>query len=179
MPANHGTPVQHAIQPERQRSTPLPRFGLAFSMAGGRGGLFFAKEQGENSGSGLMVLGEPRRTARTVVGHFRHPLPPLQRSLPHRLFADHPLHQHINVCKAPMGQKAAYFVPEAKFGLRGSITTKEACEAAGGQFYPHLFGWMVHVYPYEKEPRNVWSTDDDDQGHDNMDRSAMAGMKMN
>jgi hypothetical protein len=88
-------------------------------------------------------------------------------------------HQHINFCKAPMGQKAAYFVPEAKFGLRGSITTKEACEAAGGQFYPHLFGWMVHVYPYEKEPRNVWSTDDDDQGHDNMDRSAMAGMKMN
>jgi hypothetical protein len=42
-----------------------------------------------------------------------------------------------------------------------------------------VFGWMVHVYPYETDPRNIWSTNDDDQGHDNMDRSAMPGMKMN
>jgi hypothetical protein len=87
-------------------------------------------------------------------------------------------HQHINFCKAPEGQKSGYFGPEAKFGLRGSITTKEACEAAGGEFHPHLFGWMVHVYPYEADPKNIWSTDDDNQGHDNMDRSSMPGMKM-
>jgi hypothetical protein len=87
-------------------------------------------------------------------------------------------HQHINFCKAPAGQKAGYFGPDAKFGLRGSITTKEACEAAGGEFYPHVFGWMVHVYPYETDPKNIWSTDDDNQGHDNMDHSAMPGMKM-
>ena len=53
------------------------------------------------------------------------------------------------------------------------------CDAAGGEFLPHLFGWMVHVYPYETDPKKVWSTDDDDQGHDNMDHSAMPGMKMN
>ena len=88
-------------------------------------------------------------------------------------------HQHINFCKAPAGQKAAYFGPDAKFGLGGSITTEEACEAAGGQFRPHLFGWMVHVYPYETDAKEIWSTDDDDQGHDNMDRSPMPGMKMN
>ncbi len=88
-------------------------------------------------------------------------------------------HQHINFCKAPAGQKAAYFGPDAKFGLLGSITTQEACEAAGGVFHAHLFGWMVHVYPYETEAKNVWSTDDDDQGHDNMDHSVMPGMKMN
>ena len=88
-------------------------------------------------------------------------------------------HQHINFCKAPTGQKTAYFGPAAKFGLRGSIATREACEAAGGEFYPHLFGWMVHVYPYEPNPKNKWSTDDDDQGHDNMDRSAVPSMKMN
>jgi hypothetical protein len=88
-------------------------------------------------------------------------------------------HQHTNFCKAPMGQKAAYFGPDAKFGLRGSITTQEACEAAGGEFHPHIFGWMVHVYPTETNPKKVWSTDDDDQGHDNMDHSAMPGMKMN
>jgi hypothetical protein len=86
-------------------------------------------------------------------------------------------HQHVNFCKAPEGQKALYFGPDAKYGLRGSITTKEACESAGGVFHPHLFGWMVHVYPYEKDPKKVWSIDDDDQGHDNMDHSAMAGMK--
>jgi hypothetical protein len=87
-------------------------------------------------------------------------------------------HQHINFCKAPAGQKAAYFGPEAKFGLLGSITTREACEAANGEFHPHIFGWMVHVYPYETDPAKIWSTDDDDQGHDNMDHAAMPGMKM-
>jgi hypothetical protein len=88
-------------------------------------------------------------------------------------------HQHTNFCKAPAGQKAAYFGPDAKFGLLGSINTREACEAAGGQFLPHVFGWMVHVYPYETDARKIWSTDDDDQGHDNMDHAAMPGMKMN
>jgi hypothetical protein len=87
-------------------------------------------------------------------------------------------HQHTNFCKAPAGQKAAYFGPDAKFGLMGSITTEEACTAAGGEFHPHIFGWMVHVYPYESDPRKIWSTDDDDEGHDNMDHSAMPGMKM-
>jgi hypothetical protein len=88
-------------------------------------------------------------------------------------------HQHTNFCKAPMGQKAAYFGPDAKFGLLGSITTQEACEAAGGVFYPHLLGWMVHVYPNETDPKKIWSTNDDDQGHDNMDHTSMPGMKMN
>jgi hypothetical protein len=88
-------------------------------------------------------------------------------------------HQHINFCKAPTGQEAAYFGPDAKFGLRGSITTEEACNAAGGEFRPHLFGWMVHVYPYETDPKKIWSVDDDDEGHDNMDHSAMPGMQMN
>lgn len=87
-------------------------------------------------------------------------------------------HQHTNFCKAPADQKAAYFGPNAKFGLLGSITTREECEAAGGEFHPHIFGWMVHVYPNESDPAKVWSTDDHD-GHDNMDHDAMPGMKMN
>jgi hypothetical protein len=88
-------------------------------------------------------------------------------------------HQHINFCKAPAGKKSEYFGPEAKFGLRGSIATKEACEAAGGEFRPHLFGWMVHVYPYETDPKAVWSTDDDDHGHDNMDHAPLPAIKSN
>jgi hypothetical protein len=87
-------------------------------------------------------------------------------------------HQHINFCKAPAGSdfKTAYLGPNAKFGLMGSITTKEACEAAGGTFRPHLFGWMVHVYPYETDPKKVWAVDDDDMGHDTMDHMPMPGM---
>jgi len=88
-------------------------------------------------------------------------------------------HQHTNFCKAPAGDWAEYFGPNAKFGLMGSINTREACEAAGGVFIPHVLGWMVHVYPYETDPAKVWSVDDDDQGHDNMDHSAMPGMQMN
>jgi hypothetical protein len=80
-------------------------------------------------------------------------------------------HQHVNFCRAPAGHKAEYFGPNAKYGLLGSIDTKEACEAAGGTFYPHIFGWMVHVYPFEHDPKMVWSTSDDDEGHDNMDMS--------
>ena len=87
-------------------------------------------------------------------------------------------HQHINFCKAPAARKTEYFGPDAKFGLLGSITTEEACTAAGGTFYPHIFGWMVHVYPYERDPRKIWSVDDDDQDHDSMSHSAMPGMQM-
>jgi hypothetical protein len=86
-------------------------------------------------------------------------------------------HQHVNFCKAPAGQWSAYFGPNAKFGLMGSIHTQEECDAAGGVFLPHVLGWMVHVYPYEKDPKDVWSVDDD-HGHDNMNHSAMPGMKM-
>jgi len=39
---------------------------------------------------------------------------------------------------------------------------------------------MVHVYPYETDPKKVWAVDDDDEkGHDSMDHMAMPGMKMN
>jgi hypothetical protein len=87
-------------------------------------------------------------------------------------------HQHVNFCRAPLGHMAEYFGPNPKYGLLGSIDTKEACDAAGGTFYPHLLGWMVHVYPYEQDPKMIWSTSDDDSGHDNMDKSSMPGMKM-
>ncbi len=86
-------------------------------------------------------------------------------------------HQHVNFCKAPAGDWAEYFGPDAKFGLMGSISTREACAAAGGVFIPHVFGWMVHVYPYETDPKKMWSIDDDDRGHDNMDHEAMPGMQ--
>jgi len=45
----------------------------------------------------------------------------------------------------------------ARFGLLGTIATSEDCEQAGGRFFPQLFGWMVHVYPYEKNPAQTWT----------------------
>ncbi len=86
-------------------------------------------------------------------------------------------HQHVNFCRAPLGHIRESFGPHPKFGALGSINTRAACEAAGGTFYPHVFGWMVHVYPYEKNPKDVWSINDD-HGHDNMDRSPMPAMTM-
>lgn len=87
-------------------------------------------------------------------------------------------HQHINFCKSPADRELENFGPNAKFGLLGSISTREACQAEGGIFLPHVFGWMVHVYPYESDPKKIWSTDHDEHGHDNMDHSAMTGMEM-
>src|SRR5215470_10728705 len=56
-------------------------------------------------------------------------------------------HLHTNLCMPPRDQMRA--ADWTKFGLRGSIATQEACDAAGGRFHPVIFGWMVHVYPYE------------------------------
>ena len=56
-------------------------------------------------------------------------------------------HLHTNLCLPPRDQLRS--ADYAKFGLQGSIATQDACDAAGGRFKPSIFGWMVHVYPYE------------------------------
>jgi hypothetical protein len=65
-------------------------------------------------------------------------------------------HRHINLCFPPRGTeiKSADWT---KFGFNGSIATKDACDAAGGRFFPQVFGWMVHVYPWETNPQLVWA----------------------
>jgi hypothetical protein len=68
-------------------------------------------------------------------------------------------HEHVNLCRAPVGHRKEMLGPDPKFGLKGSITTKEECEAAGGEFYPIIFNWMVHLYPLEKDAAQVWSVD--------------------
>ncbi len=67
-------------------------------------------------------------------------------------------HEHVNFCKAPEGKRDT-LAPHPKFGLRGSIVTKEECEAAGGEFHPIIFNWMVHVYPLERTPEQMWSVE--------------------
>jgi len=68
-------------------------------------------------------------------------------------------HEHVNFCAAPAGRKNEYVTPHPQFGLRGSITTQEACDAAGGTFHPVIFNWMVHVYPFEKDQADIWSVE--------------------
>jgi hypothetical protein len=68
-------------------------------------------------------------------------------------------HEHVNFCAPPPEQRKEMLAPHPQFGLRGSITTQEACVAAGGTFHPVIFNWMVHVYPFEKEQASIWSVD--------------------
>lgn len=65
-------------------------------------------------------------------------------------------HRHVNICIPPI---STHMKSEdwTKFGPAGSIATKEACDAAGGHFFPQVFGWMVHVYPWETDPKLVWA----------------------
>ena len=66
-------------------------------------------------------------------------------------------HAHINMCLPPAERRNEAWGPKAKFGLLGSITTKDECEVAGGKFMPQIFGWMVHVYPFEQKTEDIWS----------------------
>jgi hypothetical protein len=68
-------------------------------------------------------------------------------------------HLHTNFCKAPNGHEKRYFGNNPKFGLRGSIVDEKGCTAAGRTFRPVIFGWMVHVYPFEKNKKDVWSVE--------------------
>ena len=86
-------------------------------------------------------------------------------------------HVHSNFCLPPRGERADVLRPDAKFGMQGSIVTAAACQAAGGTFVPHVFGWMVHVYPYETDPAKVWAAGMEDEH--GMQHDAMpAGMDM-
>jgi hypothetical protein len=76
-------------------------------------------------------------------------------------------HAHVNMCLPPSDRKNEAWGPNSKFGLAGSISTKADCDAAGGKFMPQIFGWMVHVYPLEQKPEDVWSVER--QAHDHMD----------
>lgn len=104
------------------------------------------------------------------------------RDTPDELNARIPLsvarwHLHTNLCLPPEGEQADIARTNGRFGLQGSITTQTACDAAGGTFVSHLFGWMVHVYPFETDPARIWASGmDDDHG---MQHDAMpAGMPM-
>jgi hypothetical protein len=74
-------------------------------------------------------------------------------------------HMHTNFCLPPRGQSQAMLPAgntPSRFGLRGTIVTEAACNDAGGRFFPTVFGWMVHVSPWETNPALVWGTHEDE-----------------
>lgn len=63
-------------------------------------------------------------------------------------------HAHVNICLPPQGARQADWT---RFGFRGSIASEAACREGDGRWFPQLFGWMVHVYPYERAPERIWA----------------------
>ncbi len=78
-------------------------------------------------------------------------------------------HAHVNLCMPPRDQRNSAGMQNSKFGLGGAIATKKDCDAAGGKFGPQIFGWMVHVYPFEQKPEDIWSVERQGHSHDHMD----------
>ena len=64
-------------------------------------------------------------------------------------------HAHVNLCFPRRGITAS--TDWTRFGFKGTIATKEDCDAAVGKFYSQVFGWMLHVYPFEQRPERIWT----------------------
>lgn len=70
-------------------------------------------------------------------------------------------HVHEKFCAAPADKVQDYVSEHPKFGMFGSITTADACKAEGGTFYPKIFTWMVHIFPYQDNLKDQFSVNDD------------------
>ena len=76
---------------------------------------------------------------------YRSSLDELNARVPLSIY---PWHLHTNLCLPPRNESGGWRATQngkPLFGPKGTITTRAACDAAGGTFLPHLFGWMVHV----------------------------------
>jgi hypothetical protein len=62
-------------------------------------------------------------------------------------------HRQVNVCLPRSGTEA---MTDPRFSADGTIATEAECKAAGGKWYPTIHGWMVEVYPFEKDPKKIW-----------------------
>jgi hypothetical protein len=58
-------------------------------------------------------------------------------------------HAHLNICQAKPGERITDRAQARRFGFSGSIVSRAECESAGGAFLDNVYGWMVHIYPFE------------------------------
>jgi len=74
------------------------------------------------------------------------------------------IHGHVRVSAPnnPMGFSADNgsrmrfgYLADPRFGFAGTISTEADCQAVGGNFHPQIFGWMVHVYPFQSDDLKV------------------------
>ncbi len=64
-------------------------------------------------------------------------------------------HAHVNICLPP--RSARKTADWTLFGPNGSVATQGECTALQGQWVPQLFGWMIHVYPFNESPDRIWA----------------------
>jgi hypothetical protein len=67
-----------------------------------------------------------------------------------------------SIPNSPMGFSAGTgarmrfgYMADPRFGFAGTISARADCEAVGGNFHPQIFGWMVHVYPFQSDDLKV------------------------
>ncbi|MDQ2889183.1 MAG: hypothetical protein M3R65_01340 [Gemmatimonadota bacterium] len=69
-------------------------------------------------------------------------------------------HEHVNWCLPRKGEESRWRDSaggKPVFGPRSAIVTANACDAVGGRFIPHLFGWMVHANVFASDdPAVIW-----------------------
>jgi hypothetical protein len=66
-------------------------------------------------------------------------------------------HQHVNICLPSGSPRERALADWSRFGPTGAIATESACTEAGGRWQPVLFGWMVHVYPFQQARERIWT----------------------
>ena len=63
-------------------------------------------------------------------------------------------HKHVNWCLPPQSERDRWLERRQGmpvFGPESPIATKAECDDAGGNFYPTLFGWMIHANVFAGE----------------------------
>jgi hypothetical protein len=147
------------FMPDRpQKQYHFTNYGYAFEAARGFNPNHPISLLYEKNGDGYRLIGvmyTARKTATRKDLDARIPLSIAQ------------WHAHVNLCLPPPGKRQETLDPYSQFGFRGSIATEKECDDAGGRFMPQIFGWMVHVYPFEQKPEDIWSVER--QAHEHMD----------
>jgi len=64
-------------------------------------------------------------------------------------------HAHVNICLEADGSGRR--MTRRQFGFKGTIADEAECRQAGGRFVPQAGGWMIHVYPFEATPAQIWT----------------------
>ena len=81
-----------------------------------------------------------------IRGHLRASIPDNRASIPNSPMS----------FSAGTGARMRFgYMADPRFGFAGTISTAADCEALGGNFHPQIFGWMVHVYPFQSDDLKV------------------------